>query len=126
MNHRSKTGVLGEDIASRFLLGKGYDILDRNYRSGYGEIDIIAKDAQSIVFVEVKTVSRGTHHSSVPHETYRPEDNVHEKKLQMVIQTGERYLASQNDDSDWRVDVVAVELEKESLKATIRHLRGVS
>jgi len=51
----SNKGQLGEDVASAFLRDKGYEIIERNWRIGEGEIDIIAKTAQTIVFVEVKT-----------------------------------------------------------------------
>lgn len=47
-------GKLGEDIAVKFLVDKGYKILERNYRYGHGEIDIIAMDGDVLVFVEVK------------------------------------------------------------------------
>lgn len=47
-------GRFGEETASRFLVSKGYTIIERNYRSRYGEIDIIARDSDTVVFVEVK------------------------------------------------------------------------
>lgn len=50
-----ETGRYGEEAACRFLIGRGFEILSRNYRSRYGEIDIIARDGDTVVFVEVKT-----------------------------------------------------------------------
>lgn len=55
LNQKQKTGEKGEAIAERHLKKKGYKILERNYRTKLGEIDIIAKDKKTIVFVEVKT-----------------------------------------------------------------------
>lgn len=52
---RKAFGTAGEDEAARFLVKKGYRIIERNFRCRYGEIDIIAADGGSIVFVEVKT-----------------------------------------------------------------------
>jgi len=49
------TGKAGEDIAAAFLKEKGYRIIDRNYRCPIGEIDIVAKDKNELVFIEVKT-----------------------------------------------------------------------
>lgn len=49
------TGRKGEDLAVAHLRGLGYNLLDRNYRCGFGEIDIIARDEEFLVFVEVKT-----------------------------------------------------------------------
>ena len=54
LNHRQQFGVKGETIAARHLKKKGYKILDRNYRTKLGEIDIVARDKDTIVFVEVK------------------------------------------------------------------------
>ena len=52
---RKELGNKGEDIAVRYLEDQGYKILKRNFRSRYGEIDIICSRAKSVVFVEVKT-----------------------------------------------------------------------
>ncbi len=54
-NHRRDLGRLGEDIACDLLLGMGHSILERNFRSGHLEIDIISADVEGIHFVEVKT-----------------------------------------------------------------------
>ncbi len=51
----SETGRRGEDAACRFLQAKGYDILERNFRTRFGEIDIVARCPDCVVFVEVKT-----------------------------------------------------------------------
>ncbi len=63
---RQTLGRKGEDRACRFLAGKGYRILDRNYRTAGGEIDIIARDGAVLVFVEVKT--RGSRRYGHPFE----------------------------------------------------------
>ena len=54
-NYRQKLGKHGEELAEKFLSQKGYEILEKNYRKYRGEIDIIAKDQDYLVFVEVKT-----------------------------------------------------------------------
>lgn len=54
-NDFKSLGNKGEEIATNFLIEKGYKIIDRNFRASVGEIDIIAKDKKEIVFVEVKT-----------------------------------------------------------------------
>ena len=53
--HNAKIGKAGEDAAAKFLKAHGFKILERNYRSGRNEIDIIALDGETLVFVEVKT-----------------------------------------------------------------------
>lgn len=57
MAAKDTLGRLGEDLATRFLLDAGLDILDRNWRCRHGEIDIVARDDGELVFVEVKTRS---------------------------------------------------------------------
>lgn len=65
---KRKTGDLGEDIAAMFLMKQGFCIVERNYLRKWGEIDIIAKKAERLYFVEVKTVSCGAQ-KDVSHET---------------------------------------------------------
>jgi len=55
MSQKQFIGKYGEDIAAKYLQDRGYQILDRNWRCGLGEIDLIAKDKNRLVFVEVKT-----------------------------------------------------------------------
>ena len=64
------TGNYGEDLACKYLRKIGYDILERNYRIRGGEIDIIARDKEFLVFVEVKT--RFTHEYGLPVESVTP------------------------------------------------------
>jgi len=78
-----KIGDLGENIAEKFLMKHGFDILERNYLRKWGEIDIVAKRNKKIHFVEIKT-SKGT----VTQETkngIRPEENLHPQKLKRVL-----------------------------------------
>src|SRR3989339_119712 len=55
MNHNQKIGKLGEDLACKYLQEKGYEILDRNIKTSFKEIDIVARIKEKIVFIEVKT-----------------------------------------------------------------------
>lgn len=60
LNNRAK-GRAGESTAEEYLAVRGYDILEKNYRNRFGEIDIIAKDGETFVFIEVKTRNTGLH-----------------------------------------------------------------
>jgi putative endonuclease len=51
----NRTGVLGEELAARYLAGAGLQLLDRNWRCRRGELDVVARDGDALVFVEVKT-----------------------------------------------------------------------
>jgi len=118
-----KTGEIGENIAVRFLMKHGFSILDRNYTKKWGEIDIVAKKADKLYFVEVKSVSRETL-NDVTHETmdqYNPEDNMHPWKLKRMARTIQTYLLSKDiDDKEWRVDLLVVFLCKKERKARIK------
>ena len=59
-SHRQRLGRAGETHAAEALRGAGYDVLERNWRTRSGEVDLIARKGSRVVFVEVKTVSRAT------------------------------------------------------------------
>ena len=104
MNQRQQTGRLGEQLAQRHLAGEGYKILQANYRASGGEIDLIAEKGEEIVFVEVKT-RRGLAHGS-------PEESITPRKQQHIIAAAQEYLqATGNEERNWRIDVVAIELD---------------
>lgn len=100
-NKRTK-GKFGEDIACKYLEACGYEIIERNYQYGHGEIDIIAKDGKTLVFVEVK--SRKTL------EYGDPEFAFTRKKLSQVKKIASAYLIEKNlDDIECRIDAVAIQ-----------------
>lgn len=105
----------GEQLAADFLEEKGYEIIERNYRYGHGEIDIIALDPKDnfTVFVEVKTRQN----------LYfgEPEYAITKKKQQQVKKVAELYLYDKEiEQIDCRFDVVAILLEDED-KPVINH-----
>ena len=106
------SGKFGEDFTVKFLEDKGYEILDRNYHSRWGEIDIIAKLDECIVFCEVKTrksVSYGN-----------PSEFVTPKKMEKIIKTAMIYL--DGNDCEMRFDVAEVFLKKDG--ATINYIEN--
>jgi len=95
-------GVWGESLATEYLQGKGYDILGRNIRTPYGELDIIARKGWVTVFVEVKT-----RRSSV---FGLPEEAITAKKRQHLIQSAQAFLQEHPEyEGDWRIDVIAIQ-----------------
>lgn len=96
-------GEIGEDIAVDFLTSKGFQILERNFFHGHGEIDIIAvdPDEECLVFVEVKT------RNSL--EFGDPAYAVNKKKIAQLKKIAELYLATKNiEDQDCRFDVITI------------------
>lgn len=103
-----EVGRLGEDLACRLLWHKGFRILERNYRGGRGEIDIIAEKAGRIRFIEVKTRTSTTFGP--------PEERVDAKKRQLVREAAAAYLSQFREapSAGFQFDIVAqiVNLEK--------------
>jgi putative endonuclease len=106
-------GKEGEEIAVRFLREKGYGIIQQNYIFGHGEIDIIARDGDMLVFVEVK--------SRASDEYGPPEDAVTQRKAGLVRRTAEGYLFTRKlDEIACRFDVIAI--DRKGGRTEIRHL----
>lgn len=102
-------GRRGEDVACEFLTGKGHTIVQRNFRSGHLEIDIISLDRNGVHFVEVK--------SRVAPVMVSPEENVTMSKQRKVADAALRYLNTAKDkrisgDLEVNFDVVAVTFDR--------------
>jgi putative endonuclease len=99
---RQKLGRLGERLAANALEERGYAILERNFRCRSGEIDLVAQEAEDLVFVEVKA-RRGIAYGL-------PEEAVTERKARQIQTVALSYLELHNlPDCSWRIDVVAVQ-----------------
>jgi len=106
-------GRLGERLAAEKLLALGYSILERNFRCRYGEIDLVAEQAQDLVFVEVKT-RRGTAYGL-------PEEAVTTRKQRKIVEVALHYIDIHAcSERSWRVDVVAVQL---SIRGKLEEIR---
>lgn len=96
------TGRKGEELATEYLRQKHYRILERNWRHSRCEVDIIAQDSRTIVFVEVKTRTSA--------DFGAPETSVDHGKQQMLNTAAQAYLEQFAPDSPLRFDVIAVQL----------------
>ena len=111
------TGKLGEEIAVRFLIKRGFVVLEQNFKKlPIGEVDIIAKKSGVVHFVEVKSAERKFSHETFSHETCRPEERVDETKIRKIAMVGEIYL-SYTGNTDWQIDVISVLIDRENKKA---------
>lgn len=99
--YKKLLGILGEKKAVKFLKGLGYKILEKNYKRATGEIDLIAKDGEYIVFVEVKT--RSTNAFGMPSEA------VDKRKQEKYFKTANVFLLEKGlMDAPCRFDVVEI------------------
>ena len=106
------SGKIGEDKAEEYLKNKGYEILERNFHSRFGEIDIIARIGECIVFLEVKT------RKSIVYG--RPCEFVTYQKMEKIIKTAMIYL--ENREVEMRFDVVEVYINNGN--AQIEHIEN--
>jgi putative endonuclease len=100
MSDKIKKGKEGEDMAARFLIDKGYEIVQRNYRYKQSEIDLIVKKDNWLIFVEVKLRSSDAYGY--------PEDFVDYKKAKNVIDGAEQYTYEKNWQGNVRYDIVSI------------------
>ena len=112
--YKKEIGARGESIASDWLAEHGYQIIARNVRTPYGEIDIIAQQADVTIFVEVKTLT-----SSV---NFFPETNITPAKRQHMLNTAQHYSAEHEIDH-WQIDAISVE-GKPGAKPVITHFEN--
>jgi putative endonuclease len=110
---RGSLGQRGEEAAARFLRKQGYKILEKNLRLGRNEVDILARQGDTLVFVEVRTRSQA--------DAIAPEDTVGYTKQQHLRNAAQFYLAQHGDEeSYYRFDVISVILPADG-KPQITH-----
>lgn len=109
---RRETGILGEKLAQNFLKKQGYRILETNYRCPHGEIDIVARHRDFLVFIEVRTKKSLDFGS--------PEESITPVKKERLRATALHYRQAHNDIPPlWRIDAVAIELDQKGKPSRI-------
>jgi putative endonuclease len=114
MAQHNKTGKKGEEIALAYLMAKGYEILEKNFRYGKNEVDIIARHGDEIVFVEVKT----------RHDDFlvEPEMSVSRRQQRSIIKVADHYMVSRDIDQDARFDIISIVISTQG--ENIHHIDG--
>ena len=100
MSKASELGKQGEEIANDFLIKKGYKVIERNWRAGRLEIDIIALDKNILVFVEVKTRSADY--------LVEPELSLTKKQQRFLIKAANTYIDTHSYDLEARFDIISI------------------
>jgi putative endonuclease len=113
MAEHNETGKKGEDLAADFLQNEGIQILERNWKNRFEEIDIIALENELLVIVEVKT------RSSLAFG--KPEESVGLRKQRLLVNAAEAYIKKYNSDRETRFDIISVVTN--GTGANIQHIR---
>lgn len=110
---RAGLGRHGEELAAQHLTAKGYDIVARNWRCEAGELDLVARDGENLAFVEVRT-RRGQALGS-------PEESITLAKQVRLIDLAEAYIQAEGWPGGWRIDVVAIEMDRRGRLLRVDH-----
>lgn len=117
---KKSLGNLGENLALKYLQSKGYKFIERNFRSRFGEIDLIFQDKKTLVFVEVKTRFSKTYGE--------PEEAITPFKLKSFVKTAYYFkLVHPNLTESLRIDVVAITLDLNRKKVlSLKHFKNIT
>lgn len=115
--YNQQLGAYGETLAADFFSRRGYKILDKNFRTRHGEIDLIIQKDNEILFIEVKTRTS---------ETFGyPENAVDYKKTRHLLEAIRIYLDQIRRHYAWRLDIISVEINKSAKTAKIIWFKGL-
>jgi putative endonuclease len=106
-------GKKGEDLATEFLIEEGYEILERNWRFKHIEVDIMARDQNTLIIAEVKTRTGNSYGEPYTAVDYR--------KQRYLIFAAERYLFSNNLDLEVRFDIISIIMDGN--RPVIEHIK---
>lgn len=113
--NRQGLGRWGESLAAERLQADGYEILARNWRCAQGEIDLVARDEDMLIMVEVKT--RRSKAYGYPEEALTP------RKAQKLIDLGVAYVAELEDpEIPWRIDLIAIQIDNSGKLQRYEHI----
>ncbi len=116
MAKHNDLGRLGEEMAVEYLREKGYGVLERNWKFGDLEVDIIARVGETVVLVEVKTRSSDW--------MQRPEEAVDRRRRDRLCRAANAYVKSKQWNGDVRIDIVAIVVNES--RREIRHIEDAA
>lgn len=127
MANHNELGKNGEKIGVSFLVKHGFSVIEKNYRTKYGEIDIIAKKDRKISFVEVKSI-RVSDFNDFSGMSIRPEDHFTPEKYRKVKISAETYINHKNisRETPWQIDLACVYIKPETREGKVTYFENVS
>ncbi len=119
MQISNPTAKLGEEIAVTYLIKKGYKIIERNFRKGYGEIDIVSVHQNILVFVEVKTRTTILHGGAI--------EAISSQKIKKLVRTVQFYKFINPKLPDaLRIDAILIDLNSNKEIVNLKHIENIS
>ena len=118
--HRQTLGRLGEQFAADHLARRGFQILERNFRTRWGELDIVAFDGRTLAFCEVKTCRAAA-------LAITPFDSLHARKRRQVRKIARAWLAARGPGgfaATLRFDAIGVTIDRSGHLVSLDHLEG--
>lgn len=133
---KQKIGKIGEDLAEKYLISKGFDIVCKNYTKKWGEIDVIAKKGSMIHFIEVKSVTvlylpekniGIEENKDFMDKSIRPEENLHPKKIKRIFRTIQTYIMSKNmtEKDFWQFDLALVYIDMAKRQGRVKLMEDI-
>ncbi len=126
MAEHNEIGKIGESIAKTFLMKLDFSILETNYRTRFGEIDIIAQKDNKLRFVEVKSV-KVNDVSDTRNLTVTPEDNLTGEKWSKIVVSVQTYLQHKGvpHETKWQIDLACVYINTETREGRVKLLENI-
>ena len=119
-SQKRKFGDAGEKIAEKYLKNKGYYIIERNYQRPWGEIDLIGRKDNRLIFFEVKTRDMFHVEHFLPEQAVNHSKQVKLKKICHTYLSDKKYPINQ----EWQIDIISIAIDKDKLKARVNHIEN--
>lgn len=119
---RRRTGQIAEDLVAEYLVAEDWKIVERNARTRFGELDIVARDGKVLVFVEVKGARAGTDYGPE-----RPICSIDFRKQRRVRRLATAWVSERRDQppyDDIRFDAIGVILDRDGRPLDVEHVKG--
>ena len=111
-------GYLGEAIAKKYIQNKGYKVIEQNYKTKYAEIDLIARDKRTLVFIEVRT--------KVGERFGSPEESLNRSKINKLVKNTAAYVVQKGYIKRCRIDAVCIVLDKKEKIKRVNHYQNIT
>jgi len=120
---RQTLGKIGEDLATKFLVKHGFTVIERNFSSKNGEIDIICEKMSSLYFIEVKSMK----YKLVSRETDSPSENMTKAKIQKIKRTIVDYFINRNVTCEtYQIDLCVVLVDDDARVGNVTLIRNIT